>query len=230
LTAIAPLQASTDDARKKMRLAVLGVLRLVEESSSQLVKDYQAGSYLSALWHAAELKHHLAQAEQETLDSSIEYYWRLWELTSAQQALRTAAAEYYQLIQGGYPVLPEASRAKALGFFHTRMDCLSQRREQVVCNLAQNRREFWKNLNDRAWTAVVGTDRSSAVSDEKPVCGVVPVAAPEGEDPVAELADAFLSSAVLEEEYAWCWGSARLLLRRGSRGRLPLEAWLRPRS
>jgi len=197
------LRLATREARERARLAVLGVLRLVEESSAKLVADYQAGSYLGALWHAAEAAYHADRAEQEVLDTLVEYYWRLWEQTEAEEALRAAAASYYQVAEAVYPALSDTGRGDALGFFRARMGCLAARREQVFCALAKDRREFWSNLNDRAWSAVAGDFAWAAVDDLEPECGGWTVVTAAAEDPVAELAGAFLSSLLLEEEYAW---------------------------
>lgn len=203
LVEIARLRQGTDAARQNARLAVLRVLRLVEESSSKLMADYQTGSYLSALWHAAELKYHAGRAEQETLDALIEYYWWLWDQTAAEEALRAAAVSYYRLVAAVFPALSDAGRAEALSVFSSRLSCLAERRGRVFCTLARDRREFWKNLNDRAWSAVLGDAAWAAVDDLRPECGGEPVVTGAAEDPVAELAGAFLSSLLLEEEYAW---------------------------
>jgi hypothetical protein len=203
LVEIPGLRRATDDAREKARLAVLGVLRLVEESSAKLVRDYQTGSYLSSLWHTAELAYHADQAEQQVLDALIAYYWALWDQTAAEEALRAATSSHYQLVAAVYPALSDAGRAEALSFFRSRMSCLTVRREQVFCTLAKDRRELWRNINDRAWSAVVGDGAWAAVDDLDPACGGETVVTGAAEDPVAELAGAFLSSLLLEEEYAW---------------------------
>ncbi|TVQ85504.1 MAG: hypothetical protein EA400_15585 [Chromatiaceae bacterium] len=200
---VSQLRQGTDAARQKARLAVLRVLRLVEESSAKLVADYQTGSYLSALWHAAELKYKAGRAERETLDALIEYYWWLWDQTASEEALRAAAASYYRLVGTVFPALSDAGRADALSFFTQRMSCLVERRSRVFCTLARDRREFWKNVNDRAWSALVGDAAWAAVDDLRPECGGEPVVTGAAPDPVAELAGAFLSSLLLEEEYAW---------------------------